>query len=107
MANIHCKYIVQININKQELFKFSHSSGLEEKMQILELMKERMWVKDGNLSDNEGEYEKAIIAYDHALQIDPTDAEAWYDKGETLKKMGKIAEANECIETAVNLYCGK
>jgi len=76
-------------------------------MQIVELMKERMWVKDGNLSDSEGEYEKAIIAYDHALQIDPTDAEVWYDKGETLKKMGKIAEANQCIETALNLYCGK
>jgi Flp pilus assembly protein TadD len=63
-------------------------------------MRERMWVKDGDLLDGEGKF-------DHALGIDPGDADVWFDKGQTLKKMGKTAEAEKCIETAINLYCGR
>ena len=44
-------------------------------------MRERMWVKDGDLLESEGQFEKAISAYDHALQIDPSDADAWFNKG--------------------------
>ncbi len=50
--------------------------------------------------------EKALAAYDSALRIDPEDADAWYDKGETLNKMGRHAEAAKCIATAIDLYCG-
>jgi tetratricopeptide (TPR) repeat protein len=83
------------------------AGGLEEKMQLVQLMREQMWVKDGDLLDREGKYEEALSSYDHALQIDPGDADVWFDKGQTLKKMGKNAEAEKCIETAINLYCGR
>jgi tetratricopeptide (TPR) repeat protein len=78
-----------------------------EKMQLVEVMRERMWVKDGDLLESEGQFEKAIAAYDHALQIDPSDADAWFNKGIALKKMGKISESTTCVETAINLYCGR
>jgi tetratricopeptide (TPR) repeat protein len=62
--------------------------------------------EDGDLRDNQGRYEKAIAAYDRALMIDPEDADAWYNKGETLFKMGKITEASKCFEIASKLYLG-
>jgi tetratricopeptide (TPR) repeat protein len=60
-----------------------------------------------NPRDSEGQYEKAIKAYDNALQIDPADADVWFDKGLTLKKMGRSLESEPCIEEAINLYCGR
>ncbi len=63
-------------------------------------------VKEGDIRDSQGRYEEAIDSYDKALQIDPDDADAWFDKGETLKKMGKLTEAERCFEKSTNLYCG-
>jgi len=78
--------------------------GLEEKMDSDELRHEKELVIEGDLLDSEGQYEKAIADYDKALQIDPDDADVWFDKGETLKKMGKLAEAEKCFEMATKLY---
>ena len=72
-----------------------------------DLMREHDCVKYGDLRDSQGDYEKALSAYNSALRIDPGDADVWFDKGLTLKKMGKISEANSCIEKAINLYCGR
>ena len=69
-----------------------------------ELKYEKELVTEGDLLDSEGQYEKAIADYDKALQIDPDDADVWFDKGETLKKMGKLAEAEKCFEMATKLY---
>ena len=68
------------------------------------LKHEEELVKEGDLLDNKGQYEKAIADYDKALLIDPEDADVWFDKGETLKKMGKLAEAERCFEMATRLY---
>ncbi len=76
-------------------------------MELIQLQRERDCVEHGDLRDSEGQYEKAIVAYDNALRIDPEDADVWFNKGETLKKMGKSTEAMRCIETAINLYCGR
>ena len=68
------------------------------------LQREHDCVEHGNLRDSQGMFEKAVSAYDVALGIDPEDADAWFDKGMTLKKMGRGKEAATCIETAINLY---
>ena len=39
---------------------------------------------------------EAIVAYDKAIEIDPEFAEAWYNKGITLDKLGKHEEAVVC-----------
>ncbi len=75
-------------------------------MELVQLQRERDCVEYGNLRDYEGQYEKALAAYDSALRIDPEDADVWYNKGETLNKMGRHAEAAKCIATAIDLYCG-
>jgi tetratricopeptide (TPR) repeat protein len=75
-------------------------------MELDQLKKENDWVREGNLKDSQGKYEEAIADYDKALQIDPDDADALFDKAETLQKMGKFKEAEKLVEKALNEYVG-
>jgi len=61
----------------------------------------------GNCEDCLDKKEDAIASYDKALQIDPSHADAWFNKGMTLKKLGKTKEATQCIEKSIDLYCGR
>ena len=76
-------------------------------MELVQIKREQDCVEQGNIRDSLGQYEEAIASYDSALKIDPGDADAWFDKGMTLKKMGKSKEAESCVDTAINLYCGR
>jgi len=76
-------------------------------MELGDLKREHDCIEHGDLRDRQGQYEKAIAAYDLALMIDPEDADAWYSKGETLFKMGKITEASKCFEIATKFYLGE
>lgn len=71
------------------------------------LKREHDCVEHGDLRDSQGQYEKALAAYDKALEIDPDDADAWFNKGETLMKMGNIPEAAKCFDRATDLYLGR
>jgi tetratricopeptide (TPR) repeat protein len=75
-------------------------------MELDQLKKENDWVMEGNLKDSQGKYEEAIADYDKALQIDPDDADALFDKAETLQKMGRFKEAEKLVEKALNEYVG-
>jgi tetratricopeptide (TPR) repeat protein len=75
-------------------------------MELDQLKKEQEWVNEGNLKDSQGRYEEAIADYDRALQIDPDDADALFDKAETLQKMGKLKEAENLVKKALNVYVG-
>ena len=61
----------------------------------------------GNCQDCLDKKEDAIASYDKALRIDPDYADAWFNKGMILKKMGRSKEATECIEKSIDLYCGR
>ena len=76
-------------------------------MDLADLKRKRDGIEHGDLRDSQGLFQKAIAAYDHALAIDPEDADAWYNKGETLFKMGKTKEAVGCFEIATRLYLGE
>ncbi len=60
----------------------------------------------GNCQDCLDRLDDAISSYDKALQIDPGHADAWFNKGMTLKKKGLKKEAAQCIEKSMSLYCG-
>jgi tetratricopeptide (TPR) repeat protein len=77
------------------------------KMQQAQLQREHDCVEHGNLRDSQGMYDKAISAYDVALGIYPEDADALFNKGITLKKMGKDSEGNALVNKAVNMYMAK
>ena len=65
------------------------------------------WVREGDIHDYHHEYEKAIISYDNALQIDPDHADAWFSKAITLNKIRKHSEATRCVAIALSLYMCK
>ena len=61
----------------------------------------------GNCQDCLDKKDDAITSYNKALQIDPSHAEAWFNKGMILKKLGQTKEATQCIEKSIDLYCGR
>jgi len=61
----------------------------------------------GNCQDCLDKHADAISSYDKALQIDPGHAEAWFNKGMSLKKIGQTKEASQCIEKSIDLFCGR
>ena len=73
-------------------------------MDMEDLKQERQWVEHANLLDSQGKYEKAIAAYDNALNIVPDDADVLFNKGTTLVKLGKTPEAMKCFNTATQMY---
>jgi tetratricopeptide (TPR) repeat protein len=83
-----------------------NSTERREEMQIAEFRQECRYVDYGNACDSQGLYEEALKAYDRALRIVPDDADALFDKGETLEKCGRPQEATACFEQAMKLYVG-
>jgi tetratricopeptide (TPR) repeat protein len=75
-------------------------------MQIADLKRQHDCVEHGDLRDSQGEFEKAIKAYDRALRIIPEDADVLFNKGQTLQKMGRLGEAQKCYEQAIRMYVG-
>ncbi|NLX49578.1 MAG: tetratricopeptide repeat protein [Methanospirillum sp.] len=75
-------------------------------MQIAELKQECGYVEYGNFCDSRGLYVEALDAYDRALTIFPDDADALFDKGETLVKVGREQEATAYFTQAMQLYLG-
>ena len=75
-------------------------------MEMADLIREHDCVEHGNLRDSQGKFDKALSAYNTALQIDPGDADALFNKGATLVKLGKIREAQKCFDTATKMYVG-
>jgi len=50
-----------------------------------------------------GKYDEAIISYDQAIKIDPSDADAWNNKGNSLNSLGNDDEAKKCYDRSREL----
>ena len=75
-------------------------------MQIAELKQECEYVEYGNVCDSQGRFVEALDAYDRALRIFPEDADALFNKGDTLVKIGRPQEATAYFAQAMQLYAG-
>ena len=51
----------------------------------------------------DSEYTLAIDCYDKAIELDPEDAYAWNNKGNTLNDLGRYEEALTCLDKAIEL----
>ncbi|MDO9096974.1 MAG: tetratricopeptide repeat protein, partial [Candidatus Methanoperedens sp.] len=49
---------------------------------------------------DQGKYEEAIKAYDKDIEMNPENADAWYNKGFALYGLGKYEEATKAYDTA-------
>jgi len=65
------------------------------------------WHSKANALDALGRYNDAIQCYDSALKCDPDDAECWFNKGLTYKKMGRLDEGAVCINKGVQIAMGR
>ncbi|GAC1651457.1 MAG: hypothetical protein NVS4B12_22250 [Ktedonobacteraceae bacterium] len=61
------------------------------------------WVDDGNTLFNTGRYMEALNAFDRAIRIDPTYADAYEGRGSVLYLLGRYAEALASYEQAITL----
>ncbi|UCF07941.1 MAG: tetratricopeptide repeat protein [Thermoplasmata archaeon] len=50
-----------------------------------------------------GEHERALVFYDRALSLDPSDVRIWTGKGEILHDLGRHREALDCYDMALEL----
>jgi tetratricopeptide (TPR) repeat protein len=69
-------------------------------------MTAREWIDWGLSSFDAGEYARANVCYDIALELDPANPAAWKSKADLLDRQGKRSEAAECETRAVELGRG-
>ncbi len=61
------------------------------------------WVDEGNDLYNAGQYHEALAAFEHAIQKDPTFADAHEGKTSALYALGRYQEALTSVEIALKL----
>ncbi len=59
------------------------------------------WRMKADMASQLGRYNESVVAYDHALQVDPGWSEGWYKKGKALDRMGNHEDALMSFEKAV------
>jgi Flp pilus assembly protein TadD len=57
----------------------------------------------GRVLEMMGDYEGAIIAFDRALELDPSNMIAMQEKGVALQSLGRISEAEAAFAKAKEL----
>jgi tetratricopeptide (TPR) repeat protein len=57
----------------------------------------------GNAFDDKGQYDRAIEDYDHAIAINPKDADAFNNRGTTYRAMGQYGRAIQDYDQALIL----
>src|SRR5690606_19802100 len=56
----------------------------------------------GRLEADAGRFERALRSYRSAVEIEPRFASAWQDLGATLLRLGRVDEAREAFERAID-----
>jgi serine/threonine protein kinase len=64
------------------------------------------WLDEGNRLYNIGQFQDALQAFENAIQIDPTFADAYEGKTSALCALGRYREALDSVETALKLDPG-
>ena len=61
------------------------------------------WLDEGNRLYNSGNFQEALVAFENAIQIDPTFADGYEGKTSALCALGRYQEALTSVETALHL----
>ena len=62
-----------------------------------------VWFKKGNDLLAAGFFEKSVLCFDKALELDPYNAQAWTSKGFSLESLGRHDEAIDCHNRALEV----
>ena len=60
-------------------------------------------ISDGNVYYGQGMFREAIESFERAIELEPSNAAAWYNKGVSLFKVGQVDEAIASYEVAIGL----
>jgi tetratricopeptide (TPR) repeat protein len=63
----------------------------------------KSWFENGEKYANSGQFEKAISAYDAAIELDQQFSAAWNKKGIALHNLGRFEEAGLAFDKALEL----
>ena len=61
----------------------------------------------GICAENLNKFDDAVDYYAKAVSCVPLHADAWFNRGMSLKKIGKDKDSAQCVERAIDLYCGR
>jgi tetratricopeptide (TPR) repeat protein len=61
------------------------------------------YVRDADALVTAKRYDEAVALYDHAIGVYPDCSEAWTNKASLLRLLGKLQEALECAEKAMEI----
>jgi tetratricopeptide (TPR) repeat protein len=61
------------------------------------------YVRDADALVTAKRYDEAVAFYDHAIGVYPDCSEAWTNKASLLRLLGKLQEALECAEKAMEI----
>ncbi|MDJ0588890.1 MAG: tetratricopeptide repeat protein [Pleurocapsa sp. MO_226.B13] len=61
------------------------------------------WFNLGLKQVSAGEFNKAIVSWEKALQIDPNISEAWHNRGSALGRLGEYEKAVESFQNALTI----
>jgi cytochrome c-type biogenesis protein CcmH/NrfG len=57
----------------------------------------------GNILQNQGRFEEAVVAYQRAIALEPQHANTYCNLGVLLRAEGKLADAEAAYRTAIRL----
>ena len=94
---------------QEESMRGDHAAAVERLRKAVDMEPQHpeAFALMGDCCDYLGQHEQAIASYDQAIRIDPYHADAWFNKGMSLKSVGRDAEATQCIAKSIELYCGR
>ena len=61
------------------------------------------WLQKGDGFYKNNSYDLALRCYDKAIEIDPLDAEAWNNRGNALRELGRDTESDAAFTKAIEL----
>jgi len=64
------------------------------------------WLKKGYELSSNGSDEKALLAYENAISIDPENTIAWINKANTLYQLNRTIESNQSYQRALEITEG-
>ena len=60
----------------------------------------------GICAENLNHFDEAAGYYAKAVECDPFDADAWFNRGMNFGKIGHPKDSAKCVEKVIDLYCG-
>ena len=78
-------------------------SGTTPSLKTREQIQKEQWVKLGDNHSKAGRHTQALVAYEHAIRLDPNLAVAYYGKSQSLNELKRHEEALSACEQATCL----